>query len=315
LNMRVRGGAILCRASGWISLALASFGGAVSCLPVDTRTPPGSLFLALESNNEPSVTTADGWSISIDRFLLGAGHVALGRCCTGYSDAEYDRLLDGLLPTAQKVGIVYGLGQCGFSFRIASPSNDMVLLGEGVTEADKEFIGNWDDRGPYRLPNIGAVYFAATATREGETKHVRWLISKSTSYFECKRRTETGTQPMRLESNDNVSLHVGIRGVELFGNDESLTAELRFDAFAYADNEFGDGDGEVTLQEMGRVELNRLRAFGPYSASNVENLVRSLEDYVYFVLLPKIARFRENVTCETRAGFGGFERPPCRAGQ
>ena len=314
--MRVRQGPIVWRALAWLCLTLASFGGAVSCLPADTRTPPGSLFLALVSENEPSVTTADGWSISVDRFLLGAGHVELGRCCTGYSDAEYNRLLDALLPTAQKVGIVYGLGQCGFSFRIASSSSDQLLLGEGVTEADKELMGTWDDPGPHRLPTSNAVYFAASATRGGETKHVHWLISMSTSYFDCARRTETGaTQPMRLESNENVSLHVGIRGVELFGNDESMTAELRFDPFAYADDEFGDGDGEVTLQEIGRVELNRLRAFGPYSASNTATSVRSLGDYLYYVLLPKIARFRENVTCETRPGFGGFERPPCRMGQ
>ena len=313
--MRVGQGPAVCRALAWFSLALASFGGAVSCLPADTRTPPGSLFLALESNDEPSVTTADGWSISVDRFLLGTGHVALGRCCTGYSDAEYDRLLDVLRPTPQKVGIVYGLGQCGFSFRIASPTSEKVLRGEGVTEADRELMGSWDERGPYQLPSASAVYFAATATREGETKHVHWLISKSTEYFDCARRTETGsTQPMRLESDENVSLHVGIRGVELFGNDESMTADLRFDAFAYADNEFGDGDGDVTLQEMGRVEINRLRAFGPYSASNTALSVRSLEDYMYFVLLPKIARFRENVTCETRTGFGSG-RSSCGTGQ
>ena len=308
--MRARGGAIVCRAFAWLSAALTLLGGAVSCLPVDTRTPPGSLFLTLVSDNEPSVTTADGWSISVDRLLLGIGEASLGESCTPYSDDNYDRLLDGLLPTAQKVGIVYGLGQCDFLFVIRAPSHNTVL-GEGVTEADKTLMGTWDDRGSHRPMNNIAVYFAATATREGETKHVHWMIDQPTSYLECARQTEAGSQLMRLESNENITLQIGIRGVELFGNDESPTAELRFDPFVYADDEFGDGDGNVTLHEMGLVEINRLQGFGPYSVgSNTQSLVRTLEGYMQFVLLPKIARFRENVTCQTRSGHGFGKRAP-----
>jgi len=312
LNMRVRRSAIVCRTLAWLSAAVASLGGAASCLPVDTRLPPGSLFLALVSDDEPSIMTADGWSISVDRLFLGIGHASLGEGCTRYSDDDYDRLLDGRLPAAQKVGVLYGLGQCDFQFVIRSPSPNTVL-GAGVTEADKMQMGIWDDREPH-LHDNSALDFAATATRGGETKHVRWMISQSTSYLDCARQTEGGSRLMRLESSENVTLHVGIRGVELFGNDQSTTAELRFDPFVYADDEFGDGDGNVTLQELARVDVQRLLSFGPFSGLNILHDpfggFTSLEQYLYFVLLPKIARFRENVTCRTQRGFGSRRPAP-----
>jgi len=110
-----------------VTVALVSLG-AASCLPVDTRPPAGSILLTLTSDDEPSVTTADGWSIAVDRLLLGIGNTSLGNDeaswssssnqCTHYSDAHYGRLLDGRLRTDQKVGTIFGLGQCNFYFRV-----------------------------------------------------------------------------------------------------------------------------------------------------------------------------------------------------
>jgi hypothetical protein len=304
----------MCRGHALRCAALALLVGVASCLPIDTRSPPGSLFLAVVSDDEPSVTTADGWSISVDRLLLGIGEMRLLQVkdsCTNYTEESYDRLLDGRLPTAQKVNIIYGLGQCRFYFRIASPSSQ-ALLGEGVTEGDKTLM----DIGDYRQQPGGpfeagiAVDFAATATRGSETKHVHWLLRQVTGYQDCGRKTETGaSHPMRLESDENTTLHLGIRGIELFGDDESPTeAALRFDPFVYADTEFGDGDGDVTLEEIDRVELNRLRGSGPYSAGSTQYVPRTLKDYVHLVLLFKIARFRENVVC-TPPKFGPPRRP------
>jgi hypothetical protein len=293
---------------------LASLGGVVSCLPLDTRPVPGSILLNLVADDEPSVMTADGWSIAVDRLLLGIGNPALdrnpwssNRACTSYSDTDYDRVLDGRLPTAQKVGLVYGLGQCDFAFRIASPSGD-AILGEGVSEADRDAMTGTIAPPGARADSI-AVDFAATATQANETMRVHWKFRQPASYFNCKRQTETGLSLLRLESNDNITLHVGIRGVELFGNDESADAELRFEPLAYADREFGNQDGDITLEEMGRVDLSRLRGFGPYSAgSNVQFVPRTLADYMNVVLLPKIARFREKIVCQW--GRPGGPPPP-----
>jgi hypothetical protein len=304
------------RGSGAIRCAaLALLGGVVSCLPIDTRPPPGSLFLAVVSDDEPSVTTADGWSISVDRLLLGIGGTRLlpvKSRCTNYTDDSYDRLLDARLSSPQKVNIIYGLGQCHFVFSIASPQPN-ALLGEGVTDGDKDLMGIGDHRQQDRPPEFWgiAVDFAATATRGSETKHVHWLLRQGTGYQNCGRKTETGaSQPMQLESDENTTLHVGIRGVELFGDDESPTdAALRFDPFVYADTEFGDGDGDVTLEEIDRVDLNRLRGSGPYGASRARSVPSTLKDYVHLVLLFKIARFRENVVCVAPMRPTGPPRP------
>ena len=70
---------------GLVAFALASFG-AAACLPTDTRTPPASIFLRVSSADEPSETTADGWTIVVDRLLVCIGGASLGISNT----AEFD---------------------------------------------------------------------------------------------------------------------------------------------------------------------------------------------------------------------------------
>jgi hypothetical protein len=261
------------------------------------------------SADEPSVTTADGWSIAVDRLLVGIGYASLGRAgsCNGYSEADYERLLDGRLGTDQKLSILFGLGQCHFEFHVTAPSAE-TLLGETVTEADKELMATHDDFGAGRRPDGIAVDFAATATRGPELERVHWMFRQATTYRNCGRSEPSGSsQPIELQSDDNLTLHIGVRGVALFGDDaDPRTAVLRFDPIAMADTTFGNGDAEITLEELDGVSLDVARQSDPgrYRVGSVmSGPVSSLEDYVYLVLLSRLVGFRENITCETQLGY------------
>jgi hypothetical protein len=295
------------------ALALTSLAGA-ACLPTDTRTPPASIFLTVTSADQPLVTTADGWSIVVDRLLLGIGGAGFlpgafdNRSCNIYSEARYFRLLDARLPTDQKVSTIFGLGRCNFSFAIGWPSDD-TLLGENVTQADKDLmaVSTFGD-GRLRTQGI-AIDFAATATRGPETKQVRWKLRQGTG-MTCSR-TVAGmpSQPFELESEANLAFPIGIRGAALFADNASPDATLRFDSIAAADTVHGNADGEITLDEVAKVTLNVARQYGPYKATSVPRAPArpdlpgsaSLTDYIYGDLLPTLVRMREGVTCA--AGF------------
>ena len=298
---------------GFVAVALTSLGGA-ACLPTDTRTPPASIFLMVTTADEPTVTTADGWSIVVDRLMLGIGSAGFVpgnaasdyRSCQSYSEGPpYHRLLDARLPTDQKLSTIFGLGRCHFNFAIAAPSSD-ALLGETVTQADKDrmMVRVLAD-GPRRLGGI-VIDFSATATRGPETKQVHWQFSEGGVGLTCSR-TVAGSppQPIELESGATLAFHIGIRGAALFADDASPDATLRFDTIAAADTVYGNADGEITLDEVGKVTLEIARRHGPYNAASVPGAPVgpgipgsvSLEDYIERELLSTLVRMREDVTC------------------
>src|SRR5689334_23980887 len=131
------------RAHGWGKVALLTAVLAVlgnpSCLPADTRPPPGSILLLVSSADQPTTVTDDGWSITIDRLLLAMGDASLGFNCKTYSESDYLRLLDARITTDQKLVVLYGEGRCYFDFGVRWPTSDTVL-GEGITEADRDLM-------------------------------------------------------------------------------------------------------------------------------------------------------------------------------
>jgi hypothetical protein len=268
-----------------------------SCLPADTRPPAGSVLLTATSGDEPLVITADGWSIAVDRLLIGIGFADFDPPCDRYSDSQYDRLLDATLPKEQKVSITYGLGRCPFRFAMASPSSDTVL-GEGVTEDDRVAMGGLWEPGP-DLPPVGiTVNFAATAARGAETKRMSWRFLQFTTYDGCSLMTPEGTPlPLELHSDENLAARITIRGATLFSDDAKTTAALRFDPMAAADTTLGNGDGEVTLDELGNVKLDEIQNLGPYGGY-VGPSPGSLEDYLYLVLLPRIVELGDTFVCQ-----------------
>jgi len=281
--------------------------GAVSCLPADTRPPPAAVLLDVSPNDasQKGVTSVDGWSISIDRFFVGIGDASVGDACISYSDAGYSRLLDAKRSEDQKLSILFGLGQCGLDYRISPPASDM-LLGSGVTETDALLLATKGVDPPYVTQPAGAsVDLTATATRGTSVEHLHWSFRQRIRYRNCQTPVDgKPVTPLDFPSNANLTYHIALLPEALLRDDKTETASLRFDAIASADTMFGDADGNVTLEELGKVSLDMARQAGPYGvpdpdpATMSSMTIKTLEDYVYLVLLPMIPQFREPIVCE-----------------
>jgi hypothetical protein len=283
--------------------------GAFSCLPADTRPPPATVLLDVSPNDasQKGVTTVDGWSISVDRFLVGIGDASVGDACISYSDAGYGRLLDGKRSDDQKLSLLFGLGQCELHFRTSPPASDM-LLGTGVTEADAILLAT-KDVDPYVTQPAGVcVDLTATATRGTSVEHLHWSFRQRIQYRNCETPVDgKPTIPLDFPSNANLTYHIALMPDALLRDDKTASAALRFDAIASADTMFGDGDGNITLDELGKVSLDVARLVGPYGVPDPDPRVMSpiptsLEDYVYLVLMPMIPQFREPILCQPTIG-------------
>lgn len=299
------------RPLGVVAIVIGLFGGATSCLPSDTRPAPGSLTLVVTSDDQHALETTDGWSIAIDRLLIGIGNASLRtgignaslRRCTPYSDTFYGRLLDGRLSTDQKLSVIYGLGQCYFDFSTLFPHSD-TLLGEGVSEADREMMRGPTER-PTGPPGRGfAVALAATATRGTVVKRMHWMFGQTTPYFNCAWTTSASRSDLDLQSDQHITLHIVPRPEALFYDDIGVNAALRFDLFADADTA-GNADDEITLDELGAISLDVARRSGLYSLpERLPSPPRSFEDYLNLVLLRNLVGFREAIACETIPAYG-----------
>jgi len=285
-------------------LSLAS--GGVSCLPADTRPPPATVLLevAASDSSQKGITTVDGWSISVDRFLVGIGDASVGDACIAYSDAGYSRLIDGKRTDDQKLSLLFALGQCELQFRTSQPASDM-LLGTGVTEADALVLASKDTDKYIMQPSGSVIDLTATATKGSTVEHLHWSFRQRIRYQNCQTPVDgKPTTPLDFPSNANLTYHIVLMPDALFRDDKTQTASLRFDTIASADTMFGDNDGNVTLDELGKVTLDMARKAGPYVLPDPDPKVmnpmpiESLEDYVYLVLMRMIPQFREPILCE-----------------
>jgi hypothetical protein len=321
--VRIRSSLVVAGAIGVTSTA---------CLPSDTRPTPGRLDVtatsddALENGISPTV---DGWTIVYERYLLGLGRVSLdGDGCNNYTDeGGYSRILNVLRPGAQKVSIIYALGTCDFGFRVAHPSS-RAALGKGVAEADKTFMRTPGTDAIVKGPRGLSAYVEGRAEKNDVVKHFAWAIRQDFDFASC-RVDQDGTieAGFVLHSGDAKTADITIRGEALFqDNVADEEAKLRFEPFARADDEFGDGDGNVTLDELAKLplgtfisELGGLDAGLDASDGNTgwPALVddsgvdggawKSFGDFVYYGLVPRVARFRGTGMCKTRATNGGGE--------
>jgi hypothetical protein len=296
-------------------LAVVAATMAFECVPADTRPAPGTLTFTVSPSPAVAhgVTSADGWSISFDRVLVGIGNEGLGEACSIYGEANYDRILDVTSEANQHLGILHGIGQCDVDFRIAAPSTD-AILGDGVTEDDKTRLRT--PGGDAYEPSSGiAADVAATATRAGVTKHFHLSFRPRIRYQRCSLDPDAGQPEVDLASNVDLTYDIRIEAEALLRDDVDVAAHLRFDPFANADK---DGDGTVTLDELRAVPIEDVRDGGPFEAGTYEVddagqltrgkpiVITSFGDYVYLLLAPTLARFRDTGTCipSARGRFG-----------
>jgi hypothetical protein len=277
-----------------------------SCLPADTRTPPGKLTMTVSPSEATlhGFTTDDNWAVQLDRVLVGIGHTALGSDCTNYSEARYYRVLDLSAGSGQVLSFLYGLGTCDVMFRMAPPDADTVL-GQGVTDADQVFMRTAGSDSYFADAGV-ALDVKGSAVHEGITESFHWSFRQNIRFTDCEV-IEDGhlMSGVTLHSNDAVAFDIVVETEALFrDNVDATQALLQFAHFAAADRTFGNGDGIVTLDEIAQVPVVIASPSGgndtsthvetwsaPDGGAGAPNQT-TFEDFVYLLLVPTIPRFR-----------------------
>jgi hypothetical protein len=297
---------------GWIAPGLACLAGSAGCLPEDTRPPPGRVLVTVSPDEAllSGVSTADGWAIDFDRFLVSLGRVSLeGDDCLTYSDPDYSRVLDLGRAGTQKLALAYAVGHCDFDVELSSPHADAVL-GEGANQADKTFLRTPADD-PFVTASGVSIHAAGRATKGGASKRFAWSYRHRVDYATCSVGGEDMTG-IDVVSREETVVDLRIRGRDLFVTRRAdPDADVRFQPFADADSLLGDGDGAITLEELSRVLLSDLAvapagdagtgtdASAAVDAQPYAGLDRwtSLLDFLYLGLFPLVVRYDGDGTC------------------
>jgi hypothetical protein len=217
-----------------------------SCLPVDTRPPPGRALVTVSSDDTGAgFTTADGWLVRYDRQLVSIGNFGVAEGpCEPYATSHYVRVLDLSRSEPQKLVEMYALGTCPFIVEVREPTPE-VVLGAGVVEQDVAFLRTRGSDPYVRERGIG-LHLAGIATRGDQTIRFAWSIRENLVYG----AGSCGEISFVTDGQTTLDLHFDTAA--LF-SDPALTGgvvEPRFDRFAAAD---ADADGEVTLDELDAV--------------------------------------------------------------
>lgn len=304
---------------GGIVVSLAA-GGVVAlsaCLEGDTRPPPAVIHFQVEPSEAVTsgVTTADGWTITFERLLVGAlGDAQIsGYACNPYVSNPYDgypykqehtgyqRLFDFTVAGRQKVADVYGLGTCDARMKLSQPLLFNTLLGAGVTDDDLAMMleRGTDPWTEWDAPTI--VYALGKAARGDVEKQFEWKFRLSVTlqgvcgYLTCEYcpiADDVGrTRELSLIGGQDLPLVFTIHGEELFRESLELGAALRFSPMADADT---DGDQRVTLDELAKVPgpAPPSDAGAPDADSDAGS--PSLGDFVYLTLVPSMVRIDGN---------------------
>lgn len=281
-----------------------------SCLPADTRPAPARIDVSVSGS--PLVTSGiasdamtDGWSVSFDRVLVSLGNASVdGDACTNYSEADYRRIFDASIVQPKKLATLYGLGTCGFVFREINPSLDSVLS-DGVSNAEMTTMitpGHDQYTDAAKQGDTGiTVWFRGNAQKAGVTKTFDWSYRLRRVFVrDCV--ASHGASPLRLslQGGDTLALDIELHPEVLFHDRlDPITAQLRFQPFADADDEFGNKDGAVTLDELGNMTLENAGvsvADITIDDAAVSNIT-TFEDFVYLGLFPQIARLAGTAAC------------------
>lgn len=298
----------------WLILALFALAAVIACVPADTRPVPGVLELTVSPSAAitSGVTTSDGWTIAFGRVIVVIGNGGLGNDCTIYGEANYDRILDVTHDGGQHLGVLHGIGKCDVDYRINAPSED-AIPGEGVTDDDKTRLRT--PGGDAYVPLGGvSIEMSGTATKNGVTKRFAFSFRPRIRYQRCALDPDAGQPAVDLETGTSLVYDIRIEAEAILRDDVDASAPLRFEAFANADT---NGDGLVTLDELRAVPIEAVRDGGPFEAGTYEIdeagvlqrgrpvVIENFGDYVYRLLLPTLARFRDVGICISTGRRGG----------
>jgi hypothetical protein len=277
-------------------VALAAIGSS-GCLPDDTRPVPGRLEVTTVGSTATvqGFETEDGWTVTIDRLLLGIGALELeGDGCNHYGQTRYTRLFDFTVgDQPHRVGIAYALGDCDLGFDLRTPESNS-LRGPGVSEGDIAAM---------RAATVDAWVFEAEPTSvlviggaSDGARQVRfeWRFRKQYEIKACSEGPtgEPGTA-VAIEGEAELGRLIAVDARELFrGDDEAEEMPLRFGEMADAD---ANGDGDVSLAELEDVAAPLDPGPEP---GGPEPEAPSLADRLYDARVPRMARPPGSGPCE-----------------
>jgi len=242
--------------------------------------------------------TDDEWRVRFDRVLVVLGSVALeGDDCEEYSESGYNRILDALRTERQRISRGFGLGACEFTFALSPPAWD-TIRGEGIGDAEDELLRTRDPSG---VSDAGvSVWVEGSAERSGAIKRFAWGFRRLVEYTRCALPGAEPEEGILFEAERLVAVDLELDGAGLFRTD----AGSLFEPFRAADDQYGDADGVVTLEE--------LTASPPSGGSSeMEPVFASFGEYLAIDALPRIVRYRGEGTCRTTSSpededdFGG----------
>jgi hypothetical protein len=293
------------------------------CLPDDTRPPPAEVTVTVAASSLtlgeiPSSLTADGFAITIERFLVSLGQAELGgdsdSSCNVYSNPGYTRLFDfKRVATPSTLGIAYATGECSFGFRVRAP-DDTSLVGVGAGASDADFM-----RTPGSDPDSTdagiSVYVEGHAVRGDQTFHFAWPFRKRIRYLDCSDGAVSPNDrgELDLASGQRATLSIELHAEKLFQGDP--TTPLHFEPFTLADL---DGDGDITFAELWNVGVDAFVTSGLYVPPSVASrsvvpwpcstpdgdpiVIATLGDFAYCTLLPSIVVYQGSGACNAAVG-------------
>lgn len=291
---------------------------ALGCLPKDNRPPPGNLLTTASSDSavQQGFDTDDGWHIQFTKFIVSPGHSSFhnGGACTSYSNASYEKVLNVLQAGSQKVNLIYALGTCDFGFRLTFPRSD-ALVGADVSAQDlltMQTAGT--DRFQTTISGANG-YISGIASNQSQTKTFTWLFRQSWTYQSCEVLTDAGLQTsLQLGAYEGETMDIMVRGEQLFQNvTPSYQVQLLFNPIAQADSQYGNNDGDVTLDELSNVPISLMAvslgsALVDFNVDGGVPIPTDLESFVYQVLYPSMFHYDDSGQCTITPGQNrGFD--------
>ena len=188
----------------------------------------------------------DGWTVKYEKFLVVLGGVTVGN--SGGTEAARmsgSKLFDMHVAGEKTVASfdVPAKAWDAASF-VIGPADDATVLGEGATQEDLDAM----KAGGYSL------HVKGSAIKDGVTKAFDWSFQGKTLYRDCKAEVDgKEVHGVVVTQGGMDTAQLTIHGDHFFYDDlEAASAERRFDAIACAD---ANGDGDVTLEELGQASL------------------------------------------------------------
>jgi len=200
----------------------------------------------------PAHVFEDGWSVKYDEFLVALGDVTVEKG-DGTQGGSLDplTLFDLTAAGPQSVGSIDGLAEGNWDeFGFSSLEADSEAVRSQSASAD-----DWE-----LMADAGYnVYVAGKASKGEVEKRFAWGFSKPVRYASCVDvRNGQDTSGVVVGDGAEAEAQLTIHGDHLFYDDlASPEAKLRFAVIASAD---ADDDGEVTLEELGAIQLADLSA-------------------------------------------------------